>query len=202
VGDRLVLPPGTVRLELRYGAIAFTGRERIGFRYRLEGLDADWQEGGADTVAHYTSLPPGDYRFVVETRVGAGPWSAPSRAVAVELRPRLLQSGWFYALVAAALALALGLGDRLRVAGLRRRERELQARVGEAMAQVKVLSGMLPICAWCKKIRDDRGDWQPLEAYLGERSHAEFSHAMCPECYGRSGATAHTPPLPAGAEPG
>ena len=52
----------------------------------------------------------------------------------------------------------------------------------EALAKVKTLSGFLPICASCKKIRDDRGYWNQIEAYIAEHSEAEFSHGICPEC--------------------
>lgn len=52
----------------------------------------------------------------------------------------------------------------------------------EARAEVKVLSGMLPICMSCKKIRDDQGYWNQLESYIHEHSDAVFSHGMCPEC--------------------
>jgi PAS domain S-box-containing protein len=56
--------------------------------------------------------------------------------------------------------------------------RELQA----AMAEVKTLSGLLPICAGCKKIRDDKGYWNQIESYIGARSRARFSHGICPDC--------------------
>ena len=56
--------------------------------------------------------------------------------------------------------------------------RELQ----EALAKVKKLSGLLPICASCKKIRDDKGYWNQIESYVREHSEAEFSHGICPEC--------------------
>ena len=52
----------------------------------------------------------------------------------------------------------------------------------DALAEVKVLSGFLPICASCKKIRDDKGYWNKLEAYIREHSEVEFSHSICPEC--------------------
>lgn len=52
----------------------------------------------------------------------------------------------------------------------------------EALAQVKTLSGLLPICASCKSIRDDQGYWQQIEAYIRDHSEAEFSHSVCPEC--------------------
>lgn len=55
---------------------------------------------------------------------------------------------------------------------------ELQA----ALAEVKTLSGLLPICASCKSIRNDQGYWQQIEAYIGEHSQAKFSHSVCPKC--------------------
>lgn len=52
----------------------------------------------------------------------------------------------------------------------------------DALAEVKKLSGLLPICASCKKIRDDDGYWRQIESYIGEHSEAYFSHGLCPEC--------------------
>jgi hypothetical protein len=48
--------------------------------------------------------------------------------------------------------------------------------------QVKVLEGLLPICAFCKNIRNDAGQWERLEGYIAKRSEAEFSHGICPRC--------------------
>jgi hypothetical protein len=48
--------------------------------------------------------------------------------------------------------------------------------------QMKYLEGILPVCASCKKIRDDKGAWKAIESYVKERSDAEFSHGICPEC--------------------
>jgi PAS domain S-box-containing protein len=55
----------------------------------------------------------------------------------------------------------------------------------ETLAKVKVLSGMLPICAWCKKVRDDKGYWKKVENYIEEHSDASFTHGICPECMER-----------------
>ncbi|MGD0283619.1 MAG: CHASE sensor domain-containing protein [Dissulfurispiraceae bacterium] len=52
----------------------------------------------------------------------------------------------------------------------------------EALAEVKQLSGLLPICSSCKKIRDDKGYWTQIESYISEHSEALFTHAICPEC--------------------
>jgi response regulator RpfG family c-di-GMP phosphodiesterase len=59
---------------------------------------------------------------------------------------------------------------------------KVNRRLQEAMENVKTLSGLLPICANCKKIRDDRGYWNEVEAFIRARSGAEFSHGLCPEC--------------------
>jgi DNA-binding response OmpR family regulator len=53
----------------------------------------------------------------------------------------------------------------------------------EALINVKQLSGLLPICSYCKKIRDDQNYWQQVESYVGKHSEAKFSHSICPECY-------------------
>jgi DNA-binding NtrC family response regulator len=62
-------------------------------------------------------------------------------------------------------------------------EREkLVQELKDALAKVKLLSGFLPICCSCKKIRDDQGYWQQIEAYISHHSEAEFSHGLCEEC--------------------
>jgi len=76
---------------------------------------------------------------------------------------------------------------RLRVG---RRVVELQAALAsrvvqlqEALSRVKQLQGLLPICSYCKRIRDDHDYWQQVETYMGEHSEATFTHCICPECY-------------------
>jgi phosphoserine phosphatase RsbU/P len=64
-------------------------------------------------------------------------------------------------------------------------QQALGARVNElqqALSSVRVLSGLLPICAYCKRIRDDKDYWQQIEHYLSVHSDARFSHGICPEC--------------------
>ncbi|ALA57555.1 response regulator [Nitrospira moscoviensis] len=81
--------------------------------------------------------------------------------------------------VASALTLKQEMDCRkAREAELRRSNEELQ----RALKEVKVLRGLIPICASCKKIRNDGGFWQQLEEYLGEHSEAEFSHGLCQPC--------------------
>ncbi len=54
-----------------------------------------------------------------------------------------------------------------------------------AFSQIKTLTGLLPICAWCKKIRDDSGYWQQVEKYITDHTGVLFSHGLCPECYAK-----------------
>jgi hypothetical protein len=61
----------------------------------------------------------------------------------------------------------------------------LRRRVQHALARVKVLSGLLPMCAWCRKIRDDRGYWSLVETYLQDHANAQVTHGICPECQAR-----------------
>lgn len=75
----------------------------------------------------------------------------------------------------------------LKVARLKRKDAEAERvkLIGElqnALAQIKTLKGLLPICAHCKKIRDDQGYWQQMETFIRDHSQAEFSHGICPEC--------------------
>ena len=61
-------------------------------------------------------------------------------------------------------------------------QKKLIAELTDALAQIKTLKGLLPICSSCKKIRDDMGYWNTLEKYIMEHSEAEFTHGICPDC--------------------
>jgi PAS domain-containing protein len=66
-----------------------------------------------------------------------------------------------------------------------REREELVAKLQQALDQVKTLSGLIPICAACKNIRNDEGYWIRLEAYLKQHSEADFTHSICPDCFER-----------------
>jgi signal transduction histidine kinase/ligand-binding sensor domain-containing protein len=114
-GRALTVPPGPRDLSVRYTAPSFTAPERIRFRYRLEGFDADWIDAGARRSAFYTRLPPGAYRFLVEARAEDGSFRSAAEPLALVLQPRLYERWQLklaLALCAAALAVLL---HRLRV---------------------------------------------------------------------------------------
>lgn len=61
-------------------------------------------------------------------------------------------------------------------------QKVLIQKLQDSLAEIKKLSGLLPMCAHCKKIRDDKGYWEKVEVYIEEHSEAQFSHGICPEC--------------------
>lgn len=211
-GRRALQPPGRGELEFHYTALSFLTPERARFQYRLDGYDRDWVEAGSRRAAYYTNIPPGAYRFRVKACSEDGIWNEAGATFAFDLRPHFYQTGWFYvvgALGVVVVALAGG-SHTLRVRHLRAREKELARRVEERtgelrqeirerqqaeaaarqaqeaaeanLAQVKRLRGLLPICSYCKKIRDDQNYWHQVEAYLSDHSDAKFSHGICPDC--------------------
>jgi len=70
----------------------------------------------------------------------------------------------------------------------RKRLTTTNAQLEQSLAEIRTLQGLLPICSWCKRIRDDAGLWTQVEQYLAEHTDASFTHGMCPEC-----AKAHFP---------
>jgi hypothetical protein len=62
------------------------------------------------------------------------------------------------------------------------RETELRSHLEQALAEIKTLRGLLCICAWCKRIRNEDQGWQAVESYVQDHSHAEFSHGICDRC--------------------
>lgn len=118
------LPPGRARvLEIRYTANVFTAPEKVRFRYRLEGSDQDWREGGEHRVAYYTNLRPGDYKFQVLACNNDGYWSDHAAPFAFSLAPHFWQTWPFYAATAALVLLAGFALHHQRVRGLRRIQR-------------------------------------------------------------------------------
>ena len=87
-------------------------------------------------------------------------------------------------LVGTGLAFLLGLSIHLaqNSSAQARRTAALNLELQSALAEVKALSGLLPICAGCKRIRDDGGYWNQIERYISNHSQASFSHGICPEC--------------------
>jgi ligand-binding sensor domain-containing protein len=176
------VPPGDGRLELTYTSASLSDPEALRFLFRLDGFDRDWVDAGHRRVAYYTNLPPGRYRFRLKACGPDDTCSDEVTSAELQLAPRFVQTWAFVVLCSLGAALAAWSGHRYRVRRLHLHEEELHRRIDDAVSRIKVLSGLLPICAWCKKVRDDRGYWSQIEAYVSQRTEAEFTHGICPEC--------------------
>lgn len=74
------------------------------------------------------------------------------------------------------------LGELRERTKLQEEQGRLIKELEEMLSQVKTLTGLLPMCSWCKKVRDDRGYWAQVEDYLQRHSNAKFTHGVCPDC--------------------
>lgn len=99
------LAPGKSRLDFHYTALSFVAPEKVKFKYKLEGFDRDWVDGGIRRVAYYTNLRPGRYKFRVIASNNDGLWSPTGAAFDLYLQPHFYQTYWFYVLCAVILAM-------------------------------------------------------------------------------------------------
>ena len=181
-GAAVTIPPGTRRIEIHYTSLQFRAPQRLRFRYRLEGFDRDWIDAEHRRRATYTNLSPGDYTFLLTARDEDSDWNPDPTRHSLRVEPFFHQTRGFLGLVLLLLAGTVGGAHGLRVWRLKVRQAELAREVEEATARLNVISGLLPMCACCKKIREDGGYWSQLETYLVEHSSVELTHSLCPDC--------------------
>lgn len=167
----LTLPPHTESLEIDYTALSLSVPERTIFRYKLDGVDQDWQNAGTRREAYYTKLRPGNYRFHVIARNSDGIWNDAGAALNFEVAPAWFQTDWFLGFCIAAGAYLVWLLYRFRVrqvaAGMNARFDERLAertRIGQelhdtllqgflsASMQVHIASDILPDDSTAKPI--------------------------------------------------
>ena len=157
---RLVIAPGNHDLELHFTAIEFSAPEKIGFRYKLDGLDTGWNEVLARRTVYYQHLPPGEYTFHVQACNADGVWSEQETTLAVTVLPFVWETAWFHAttfltvsgVFAGTLWWILRRRYKLRLARLQtinaiERERlriskDMHDQVGGVLTQVSQLSDM------------------------------------------------------------
>lgn len=188
--------PRESNLAFRVAVPSYRHEGQMKIQVRMVGLDEAWRDMDAP-LTRYQALPGGSYRF--ETRA-AQPDGAfgPVTSLSFKVMPPWWRTWWaqfLWAMGGVGLILLL---VRLRVANLAQSKADLELVVAErteelrnrndeltdALGKVKQLSGLLPICASCKKIRDDRGYWNQLEHYISDHSEVGFSHGICPDCVG------------------
>lgn len=121
VGRRPELTPGSSRFDFHYAGLSYVAPEKVRYRYKLEGFDKDWVEGGDRRVAYYTNLGAGEYRFLVAASNNDGVWSRAPASFDFKLRPHFYRTYWFYALCALASAVLAWQLYALRVRQMRAR---------------------------------------------------------------------------------
>jgi ligand-binding sensor domain-containing protein/signal transduction histidine kinase len=126
--QKVTLSPSSSRLDFYYTALSFIAPENVRFRYKLEGFDDNWIDGGARRVASYTNLRPGNYVFRVIAANNDGVWNESGATVQFYLEPRFYQTDWFFAVCVVLLALAAWQLYRMRV---RRMAHQFSAVLGE-----------------------------------------------------------------------
>ena len=119
------------------------------------------------------------YTHSVPEDVRAGRYRAETIQANPELISETVARPFTYRGKRCVLEVSRDIGDRKRAEAEREK---LIAELQDALQRIKTLGGLLPICASCKKIRDDRGYWTQVEDYIREHTEAEFSHSVCPEC--------------------
>lgn len=192
----LELPWSERDVEFSFIAIRFRDEDRVVYRTMLERYDSDYSLPRAERTVRYTNLGPGPYRFLVLAAGADGRWTREPAEVRIVILPPFYRTWWFYLLSATAAAVAVVSVHRLRLRAIASEKRILETKVEDrtrelteekkkletALAHVRTLSGLLPICASCNKIRDETGEWKQLELYIEHHSEASFSHSICPVC--------------------
>jgi ligand-binding sensor domain-containing protein/signal transduction histidine kinase len=128
LNQKLTISPDASRLDFYYTALSFIAPENVRFKYKLEGFDDNWIDGGARRVASYTNLRPGNYTFRVIAANNDGVWNESGAAVEFYLKPHFYQTYWFYLLCVVLLGLAAWQLYRMRV---RRMASQFQAVLAE-----------------------------------------------------------------------
>lgn len=178
---------------IQFAAPHFANPKKNHFAYRLRGYEEGWTETGAgDRRARYTNLDPGTYTFEVRAANADGVWNEEGTHIEIYLPPAPWQTPSAYALYVAVLAAALfGYNrwqrrrlehERAVAAELARLNGELERLVEKRTSEVHQLTGLLPVCSCCKKIRNSEGNWQSLEAYLNAVADVKLSHGLCRDC--------------------
>ena len=124
VKEGIALPPHLTSLQFDYTALSFAAPQKVLFRYRLDGHDADWQNAGTRRQALYNDLPPGRYRFHVIAANADGVWNREGASLGFSVEPALYQRTWFKVSLAVLACMVLWSLHRLRISILTDQIRE------------------------------------------------------------------------------
>ncbi|MYM82663.1 hypothetical protein GTP44_11930 [Duganella sp. FT50W] len=174
----LQLPESTDHLRIDYTALSLSVPERVRFRYRLDGVDRDWQDAGARRQAFYTNLSPGDYRFRVLAANEDGVWTPRETTLTFSIPPTFVETLWFKLVCTAAVAGLLWLIYRLRLRHVTRQlRRRLEVRADERERIARTLHDtflqsvqglMLRVQTLLRRLPPDSDAYQLVEKILNQ----------------------------------
>lgn len=95
IPEKITVSPTKKRVEIYFTSLNLRSPEKAGFRYKLEGLDSDWTDGGNARSVRYNNLPPGNYKFIVTARNEDGVWNENGAALAIIVEPPFYRTAWF-----------------------------------------------------------------------------------------------------------
>ncbi len=133
----LTLPPNIRNLDIHFAALSYWNEQEQAFRYRLDRLDADWSAPTPHAVAHYTGLPPGEYRFLLQCLPKNGQWTNASSSLMVVVEPAWWQTVYARVLLVVGLIVCGFFIGYVRIRRLKAHKLELQKLVDEQTAKIK-----------------------------------------------------------------
>jgi len=203
-----IVPHTQGTFEFHFAAPSYLDEKALRYQVRLLGIEEEWRDSEV-RVAHFPALPGGAYTFETRAAYPGGAFGPPAR-LSFQVRSPFWRTGWAFAgacLFCGFLAYQLA---RLRLHSLARTKQKLEAIVTQrtqelrdsngalnglndqnlqlieelsaTLREIQTLQGLIPICCYCKKIRNDTGYWDQIEHYIQSRSKATFSHGICPDC--------------------
>jgi signal transduction histidine kinase/ligand-binding sensor domain-containing protein/CheY-like chemotaxis protein len=148
--DRADAEPGRGDLVFRYTGLSLLAPEKVMFKYKLDGYDADWVDAADRRAAYYSNIPPGRYTFRVKAANNEGIWNEAGDNFEIYLAPHFYQTPAFYAASGLAFLLTLFGGVRLRVRSLQQRERHLAELVDQRTEELQYAKNAAEVAARAK----------------------------------------------------
>lgn len=137
ITNGLTIEPGQRNIEITFTGISSIKPEQIKFKYKLEGHDPDWVDAGTRRTAYYSSLPPGNYQFLVKAANSDGVWNEQGTSISMEFKPFFYQTKLFYLVCILSACVFLLIVWKVSVYQLESRERKLAKMVAEKTNELK-----------------------------------------------------------------
>ncbi|MBI4647312.1 MAG: SpoIIE family protein phosphatase [Bacteroidia bacterium] len=166
----ITLSPGIRRLELYYTGISFTAPEKVLFKYKLEGFDANWIEAGTKREAVYTNLPPGKFIFKVISCNNDGQWNNIPATITIIQNPHFYQTVYFYVLTSIAFIAIVIFIYYIRVRRIKKYNRELEKQVRLRTAEIQAQKEKISVQA--EKLAEANKELEKLSIVASETDNS------------------------------